>query len=54
MANNRQSFGDKFKKLDSYAQQVKFNFDGGQTFFKTKRGALVSLINSLLVFAFAL
>ena len=53
MTNDRQSFGDKFKKLDHYAQQVKFNFDGGRTFFQTKRGALVSLINILIVLAFA-
>lgn len=53
MQNKRQTCGSKFKKMDAYKQTVKFNFDGGKTFFQTKFGAFISLIKIIIVLLFA-
>ena len=44
---------EKFRNLDLYSEQVKLTFDGGNTEYKTKVGALftVLMVFSVLVYA---
>jgi hypothetical protein len=54
MQNKRQTCGSKFKRMDSFKQHVKFNFDGGKTFFQTKFGAFISIVQIIIVLLFAI
>ena len=51
----RSKFGENFLKLDSYAEPVQFNYDGGQAKFMTRIGSFITLleITTVLYFAFS-
>jgi hypothetical protein len=49
---NRKKFGTGFLKLDSYAEPVRLNYDGGQTLFKTRTGSCITLIEIGVVLLF--
>ena len=53
MPHHKEKPGEKFLKIDSHAEAVTFNFDGGQTKFKTRVGSVLTLleIGTLLWFA---
>ena len=52
--SNCRRFGDSFKKLDQFPENVQFHIRDGQTDFKTKVGAFFSIVMTLSVFAFGL
>lgn len=51
----RRKFGENFLKLDSYAEPVQFNYDGGLVKFKTRIGSFITLLEicTVLYFAFS-
>jgi hypothetical protein len=53
MGGKKESIQAKFKKMDTFKEPVKLNYDGGRTFFATKTGAFFSVIEVTLVILFA-
>ena len=53
MPHHKEKPGENFLKIDSHAEPVTFNIDGGQTKFKTRVGSVLTLleIGTLLWFA---
>ena len=50
----RRKFGENFLKLDSYAEPVQFNYDGGLVKFKTRIGSFITLLEICTVLYFAI